>query len=260
MKQNNKDQAITPVGQTDLDLTTLSKRSKQEGNPHVALHEELKRLGRQLRQASSAKQRRGLHRKIMTVMLSAPQRCYWPGEPPHYRHDPRYIEAADIAWDYIERKLKGEVRGEAYDPDQGNASPITLWNIRCKGAYKDICKRESQRVRGFGDSQTLNCDLLPQPEAQIPDLEKVRDIMETDPTGELSRTWVCRTATAQVTVQEALLEIYDRASRGEKWTNALLAEHFQVPAGTMNGAWSRKLKPALRNIGDLIAEAALTNQ
>ncbi|MCC5896410.1 MAG: hypothetical protein JJU32_00645 [Phormidium sp. BM_Day4_Bin.17] len=197
---------------------------------------------------------------MMTLMLSAPPGCFWPGEPPYYRNDPWYVEAADIAWDYIERKFIGDIRGgQAYDPDKGNASPITLWNMRCKGAYKDICQRESQRVRGFGDSPTLNDNLLPQPEAQTPDLQKVCEILETDPTGELSQTWVCRTATAEVTVQEVLLEIYDRASRGEKWTNALLAEHFQIPAGTMNSAWSRKLKPALQKIGDLILDAALTN-
>lgn len=226
---------------------------------YFAIHEELKRLARQLQQASSLKQRPYL-RKMMTLMLSAPPGCFWPGEPPYYRNDPWYVEAADIAWDYIERKFIGDIRGgQAYDPDKGNASPITLWNMRCKGAYKDICQRESQRVRGFGDSPTLNDNLLPQPEAQTPDLQKVCEILETDPTGELSQTWVCRTATAEVTVQEVLLEIYDRASRGEKWTNALLAEHFQIPAGTMNSAWSRKLKPALQKIGDLILDAALTN-
>jgi|GEM_PF-1469541 len=261
MKQNSHDPAIAPVVQTDLEATTLSKRFKPEGNRNDARHEELKCLARERLQASSPKQRRNLDRKLMTLMLSAPQSCFWPGQSPYYRQDFRYVEAADIAWEYIERKLKGDVRGgQAYDPDKGNASPLTLWNMRCKGAYKDICQRESQRVRRLGYSPKQNCDFLPQPKMQTPDLQKVCDILETDPTGELSQTWVCRTATAEVTVQEVLLEIYDRASRGEKWTNALLAEHFQIRAGTMKSAWSRKLKPALRKIGDLILEAEITNE
>ena len=69
-----------------------------------------------------------------------------------------------------------------------------------------------------------------------------------------SHSAVRQTPPPPITAQEALLVIYDRVTCGEKWTNAILAEHFGIPEGVMNSAWTRTLKPICRRMGDRIKD------
>lgn len=223
------------------------------------IHEELKEIFRQALQEKSPKKRKELQQEGMRKMLTAwasPKNPFWQGYPPQYSKDLLYIDAADIAWDYIERKIYGNVRGgKAYDPDDGGASPITLWNIRCEGVYKD--RLENQRLKVEYKDRLKNQELIDtkDKDSDIHPLELIRQEIENDPTGELRSSSVRKTPPPPITAQEVLLVIYDRTACGEKWTNAILAEHFKIPAGVMNSAWSRTLKPLLKKMGDRIRDS-----
>ena len=107
----------------------------------ISYHERLKVLARQFSQTTSLQKRKRYHRLILNIMAEAPNRLYW--KPTKGEDDLLYPQAINTAWDYISRKLTGAVRGgQAYDPDAGNGSLITLWNIRCKGEYVTLKKRE----------------------------------------------------------------------------------------------------------------------
>lgn len=225
-------------------------------------HEELKEIFRQALRASGKKRDR-LRREGINKMMTAPEHCFWPfseKKSQKFCDEERYIKASDIAWDYIERKIYGDVRGQgtaaekAYDPDKGDRSPIEVWNFKCKKEYENLHQNPKHITPPNPiDPRTgepLNVSDVAQPTDEIPLLELVRQEIETDPTGELNNSFVRQKPPPPITAQAALLEIYDRVSRGEKWTNKILAEHFNVPPGVMNSAWSRTLKPLLREIGD----------
>ncbi|MEA5523302.1 MAG: hypothetical protein WAN66_23750 [Limnoraphis robusta] len=217
-------------------------------------HEELKDILRRALKAKSAKERKRLQREGLRKMVAAPEHCFWGGKPPQYRDDILYIEAAAETWDYIERKIYGNIRGgEAYDPEKG--SPITLWNETCKKRYIGRLTRERQLINptpSKNPDEPFNIDDLPSDAENIPRLELIRREIENDPTGELRSSFVRQNPPPPITAQDAFLVIYDLVSRGEKWTNKILAEHFQIPEGAMNSAWSRTLKPLLKKIGDRI--------
>ena len=222
-------------------------------------HEQLKDIFRRALKAKSAKERKRLRREGMQMMMKAPEDCFWPGERPQYRDDLLYIEAAAVAWDYIERKINGNVRsGEVYDPDIENAaSPITLWNTRCKGEYKDRLKKRRELINDNpkkpDPEKPYNIEYEPQPSVDIPRLERIRREIENDPTGELRSSFVRQNPPPPITVRDALLVIYDRVSRGEKYTLKLIAEHFNIPQGVMNAAWSRTISPLLKKMGDRLS-------
>ena len=214
------------------------------------IHEELKEIFRQALQAKSPQEQRKLRQKGMEKMYTAPKKYFYSGLPPRYRNDPLYIEAADIAWYYIVRKIYGKVRGgKAYDPDDGGASPITLWNIRCEKEYKDILKKQKLKVE-YKDELIDTKDK----ESDTPWLELVRQEIENDPTGELRGAFVRQTPPPPITAQEALLVIYDRTACGEKWTSAIVAKHFNIAESTFSTAWRRTLEPLLRKMADRIRE------
>ncbi|MEB3883087.1 hypothetical protein [Lyngbya sp. CCY1209] len=223
-------------------------------------HEELKDIFRRALKAKSAKERKRLRREGIRMMLKAPEKCFWGGEPPQYRDDLRYIEAAAVAWDYIERKIHGDVRGgEAYDPDRENAaSPFTMWNKRCQGEYKDRLKKRRELIddkpKTPDPEKPYNIDDAPSPTVDIPRLERIRREFENDPTGEFRSSFVRQTPPPPITVQEVLLFIYDCVSRGEKYTLKLVAKHFKIPPGVVNSAWSRTISPLLKKMGDRISK------
>ncbi|HIK10133.1 MAG TPA: hypothetical protein IGS52_07680 [Oscillatoriaceae cyanobacterium M33_DOE_052] len=234
------------------------------------IHEELKEIFRQAKRATSEEKRKRLIRQGMNRMMTAPPQCFWPGMPPQYRDDLIYIEAAAVAEDYIERKIYGDIRGKgtaeekAYDPDQDDAaSPITLWNKRCEGEYKSRLARERRLIdpnpKPKNPDEDFNMDDVAQaPPPPEPSPEKIirqaREIIQKDAEGKCRNTFVRQQPPPPITAQEVLLEICDRTSRGEKWTLKILAEHFNVPRGVMNAAWSRHLKPLLRYIGNILRE------
>ncbi|WP_199245848.1 hypothetical protein [[Phormidium] sp. ETS-05] len=233
---------------------------------HHPIHEELKEIFRQAKRATSEKERKRLIRQGINRMMTAPQSCFWPGMPPQYRDHSLYIEAAEVAWDYIKRKIYGNVRGQgtaeekAYDPDHDKAaSPITLWNMRCEGEYKHRLERERGLIDPNPPSKNpdegFNIDDVPDPPLDDSEeiIRQVREIIQQDAEGKYSKKFVRKTPPPPITAQEVLLEICDRVSRGEDWTIKILAEHFNIDKpGTMNSAWSRTLSPLLREIGDIL--------
>ncbi|BAI89805.1 MULTISPECIES: hypothetical protein [Limnospira] len=223
-------------------------------------HEEVKDILRRALKAKSARESKRLRREAMRMMMAAPEHCFWRGEPPQYRDDLLYVEAVAVAWDYIERKIHGNVRGgKVYDPDIDNAaSPFTLWDIRCKGEYKNRLQQRRELIDDNPpkpDPETpYNIENEPQPSVDIPRLEGIRREIENDPTGELTSSFVRQTPPPPITVQDALLFIYDRVSKGEKYTLKLVAEHFKIPPGVVNGAWSRTISPLLKKMGDRLSQ------
>jgi hypothetical protein len=81
-------------------------------------------------------------------------------------------------------------------------------------------------------------------------IPKIREMIQQDAEEIYSNKFVRKKPPPPITAQAVLLEIFDRISRGEKWTLKILAEHFNVSPGVMNSAWSRTLLPLLREIGD----------
>lgn len=226
-------------------------------------YEELREIFRQALRAKSKKERLRLQRKGMDMMAKAPEKCFWPGMPPKYRHDPLYAEAAQTAWEYITRKIYGKLeRGDIYDPDKGDASPISLWNQRCEGAYLDLLRNQQKEQKLINpnpiDSRTgepLNIDDVADDVAASEDdktswLYQVREIIQQDAEGQYSNNFVRKKPPPPITAQAALLEIFDRVSRGEKWEYDNLAQHFNIPKGTMRSAMTRTVLPLLRKIGD----------
>lgn len=230
-------------------------------------HEELKEIFRQALRAKSEKERKRLRQEGLRKMAAAPEKCFWLGMPPKYRHDPLYIEAAQNAWVDITCKIYGtSKRADIYDPDKGDASPITLWNNRCEWAYLDLLRNQQKEQKLINpnpiDSRTgepLNIDDVADDVAASEDdktswLYQVREIIQQDAEGIYRNSFVRKKPPPPITAQAALLEICDRTSRGEKWTLKILAEHFNVPPGVMNSAWSRTLLPLLREIGDRLKD------
>ena len=233
------------------------------------IHEELKGDFRQAFRAKSKKECLRLRQQGLTKMAKAPKNLFWSGVEPLYRHDPLYIEACSKAWEYITKKIYGKLkRGEIYDPDTGNASPITLWNKRCKGEYFDLCEKKQTEQKWIErnpiDSRTgdpLNIDDLADPDAKTPLLKlqeqekidpiaKIREIIQQDAEEIYSKTFVRKKPPPAITARAVLLEIVDTTSRGEKWTYDNLAQHFNMPAGTIRSAMKRKLSPMLIKIGE----------
>jgi hypothetical protein len=253
-------QALQETPPIHDELKEIFRQALREKSP---IHDELKEIFRRALQEESPEERKELQRRGMARMLEAPKKCFWPHQRQLHdllSNDLLYIEAANIAWDYIERKIYGNVRGgEAYDPDKGGGSPITLWNKRCKGEYLNRRKKQHDlidtTVTTADPNTPYGIEDIEQPSLDIHPLELIRQEIENDPTGELRSSSVRKTPPPPITAQEVLLVIYDRTACGEKWTNAILAEHFKIPAGVMNSAWSRTLKPLLKKMGDRIRDS-----
>ncbi|USR90138.1 hypothetical protein NEA10_14965 [Phormidium yuhuli AB48] len=96
MKQNNKYQAIAPVGQTDLELKSLCDRLQREENPLV---------------------RRKLGRRLMGNLVKQ------LNEPPAGQDDPRHLEAIDRAWSALEEAVY-------HNPEQlKDMCPMAFWEM-----------------------------------------------------------------------------------------------------------------------------------
>lgn len=249
------ERAIAPPEMWDNIIGSTQLRNVAVVEDSKCPHEELKDILRRALKAKSAKERKRLQREGMLMMKAAPEECFWKGKPPQYREDLIYIEAVAETWDYFERKIYGQVRGgEAYDPEKG--SPFKLWNKTCKKRYMGRLTRERQLInptpKSKNPDEPFNIDDLPRDAENIPRLELIRREFEIDPTGELKSSFVRQNPPPPITAQDAFLVIYDLVSRGEKWTNKILAEHFNIPPGAMNSAWSRTLNPLLKKIGDRI--------
>lgn len=238
--------------------------------PDKCPHEELKEIFRQALRAKSKTKRKRLRNEGLRKMVAAPEKCFWGGRPPQYRQDLLYIEAANKAWDYIERKIHGNIRGKgtaeekAYDPDQGDASPITLWNIRCENEYNDLHQQQQPFIRTNPiDPRTgepLNIDSVPQPDAEedtIPADELIaqaRQMIEADAAGKYQNHYVRQDPPPPITIQAAMLFICDITARGTKWTLAKVARHFNIPPGVMNGRPRQLIKDFFREIGDRLRD------
>ncbi|USR91520.1 hypothetical protein NEA10_01960 [Phormidium yuhuli AB48] len=218
----------------------------------ISYHERLKVLARQFSQTTSLQKRKRYHRLILNIMAEAPNRLYW--KPTKGEDDLLYPQAINTAWDYISRKLTGAVRGgQAYDPDAGNGSLITLWNIRCKGEYVTLKKREKLRMTSdlidpsTGEPLNLleNLAAPPNPEPSL--IEQIRQAIVEDVNSKFRSAWVHKAS--GLTAQMVCLHIVDYVLRGENWTLSSLAAHFQISPGSMNSAWTRTLKPLLQELG-----------
>ncbi|MCC5899426.1 MAG: hypothetical protein EA395_02620 [Phormidium sp. GEM2.Bin31] len=221
---------------------------RQELMTAGSYHEKLKVLARQLSKITSTLEHESYLCFILRVMVEAPSRLYW--KPVKGQQDSLYLQASETAWDYIERKLRGKVLGgKAYDPDAGNGSLITLWNIRCKGEYLTLKKQEKLRMTSnlidtsTGEPLNLLENLAAPPNSDLPMIEQIRQAIVEDVNGKFQGAWVHKAS--RLTAQTVCLHIVDSVLRGENWTLASLAAHFQISQGSMNSAWTRTLKPLL---------------
>lgn len=218
----------------------------------ASYHERLKSLARQLCQTTCSQQRKRYRRQLLRLMEAAPRHLYWI--PPQGQQDLLYLQASETAWDYIQRKLRGAVRGgHAYDPDAGNGSLITLWNIRCKGEYLKLKKQQSRwQTSNFSYSRNgerfnrlENQPAPPNPEPSL--IQRIRRAIFKDVNGKFRSAWVHKAS--GLTAQMVCLHIVDSVLQGENWTLSSLAAHFQISPGSMNSAWTRTLKPLLQELG-----------
>lgn len=216
-----------------------------------AIHQELKELFQQARELPKTSPRR---RKLIDRLIVRMQQSnkLWTD-----KQNPWHEDAASETWIYVVRKLNGEC-GEDYDPDKG--SPITLWNQAYKrkltelsqGKNKQMQWEAQRRVYPQRDSQTGQwqdpIDAVATPEPRTSELEEAESLIQADPTGRLTQSRIRRDR-PEVTVKAVALEIIRRVKQGEDWTLQQLANHFDVPEGTMNSFWSQHCKPRLRELG-----------
>lgn len=223
--------------------------------PHTVIdpiHQALREL---FQQASALPKSNPRRRKLidrLIVQMQQSDRLWTDKQNLHHE------DAASETWIYLIRKLNGETDTD-YDPEKG--SLITLWNRVYERKLRELSQARknkqtqweaSQRVHPRHDSETGQWQdaiaTVAEPESTPTDLEVAQALIEADPTGKLRQTSIRRDR-LDVTVQTLALEIVQRLQRGEQWTLKQLAEHFQVPEGTMNSFWSQKCKPLLRELG-----------
>lgn len=228
------------------------------------IHEELKEIFRQALREPNPKKRRQLRLEGIRRTLAAPSELFWKPKPESEMNQLLYEEACFQAWDYLERKVHGEIRGKkraeekAYDPDKGDGSPVTLWNKTCEKKYKGLLKIQPQRHvtpidYKTGKPKDMDDFAAPSKRQSIDELlVKIQTIIEDDSEGVYQKTYVRKNPPPPITCQAVLLAIVNHAINGEKWTLDSLAMEFNTPKGTMRGAFENKLKSLLSKMQDFL--------
>lgn len=226
------------------------------------IHEELKEIFRQALREPNPKKRRQLRLEGIRRTLAAPSELFWKPKPESEMNQLLYEEACFQAWDYLERKVHGEIRGKkraeekAYDPDKGDGSPITLWNKTCEKKYKGLLKIQPQRHvtpidYKTGKPKDMDDFAVPAKRQSMDELlVKIKTVIEEDCEEVYQTTCVRKNPPPPITAQMVFLEIVKQTINGETWTCKSLAMTFKLPEGVMNSAWSRKLKPLLAKMQD----------
>ena len=168
-------------------------------------------------------------------------------------HTPYYQDALQQTWVYFCQNICEGNTGEPYNPSRG--SVITWLNFylkrRLQDFYIDTQKQQSKtlstqvgRLGGGGNNETIDpVDNLPA-EPDVPLLlEEVKQWVEADPQGELSRTHIANHP--EVTCQILILR---RLPPEESWKT--LAEEFNLSISTLSSFYQRQCLPRLRKFGE----------
>jgi len=168
-------------------------------------------------------------------------------------HTPYYQDALQQTWVYFCQNICEGNTGEPYDPSRG--SVITWLNFylkrRLQDFYIDAQKHQAKTLsaqagrRGGGDGNEMidPVDNLPA-EPDVPLLlEEVKQWVEADPQGELSRTHIANHP--EVTCQVLILQ---RLPPEASWKT--LAEEFNLSISTLSSFYQRQCLPRLRKFGE----------
>src|SRR5919199_2010077 len=163
-------------------------------------------------------------------------------------HTPYYQDALQQTWIYFCQNICEGKTGKAYDPDRGTI--VTWLNYSLKKRLQDLSdaarKRQEKFVSQRLDDSNEAFDLLENIPAEpdvLPLLEQVKQWVEADPDGELSRIHI--TNRPDMTAQLLILR---RLPPETSWKD--LAAEFNLSMSTLSSFYQRQCLPRLRKFGD----------
>ena len=182
--------------------------------------------------------------KGLTALIRAVRPKLW------YENTPYYEDALQQTWVYCCRNLCSCTTGKQYDPTQ--ASVVTWLNAYLKRRLQDGFTAAQQQKKlmvsefsrsgddGSGDRSLI--DTLESAPDIPPMLERVKQWVETDPSGELHQAHIENHP--NVTCQVLLLR---RLPPETSWKD--LASEFGVSVGSLSSFYTRQCLPRLRHFG-----------
>jgi hypothetical protein len=163
-------------------------------------------------------------------------------------HTPYYQDALQQTWIYFCQNICEGKTGKAYDPDRGTI--VTWLNYYLKKRLQDLSdaarKRQEKFVSQRLDDSNEAFDLLENIPAEpdvLPLLEQVKQWVEADPDGELSRIHI--TNRPDMTAQLLILR---RLPPETSWKD--LAAEFNLSMSTLSSFYQRQCLPRLRKFGE----------
>jgi hypothetical protein len=211
------------------------------------LEEQLRFL---IREACNHRPGSAQRQRNLTKIIRLVARKLWKESTPYYQ------DALQQTWIYFCQNIcESNTASEPYNPNRG--SVITWLNFylkrRLQDFYIDTQKTKattvSPKVGGFGLGETHE---TPDPIENIADdkpdapslLEEVKQWVQTDPEGELSRIHIAKHP--EVTCQVLILR---RLPPEASWKT--LAAEFNLSISTLSSFYQRQCLPRLRKFGEL---------
>lgn len=188
---------------------------------------------------NSIERRLGLNQIVRLVVKSG---RLWKEKTPYYE------DALQQTWLYFCRNLCEAATGEKYDP---NRSSVTTWlnaylrrrlqdfRVQIQSQLKQNVAVPLQTVEDSSDT----IEALEAPPDVPPILETTRQWIETDPDGDLRRTYI--QGHPEVNCQVLLLE---RLPPETSWED--LAARFLLSVSTLSSFYRRQCIPRLRKFGE----------
>jgi hypothetical protein len=162
---------------------------------------------------------------------------------------PEYEDALQQTWLYFCRNLCESTTGDRYDPSR---SSVTTWlNAYLRRRLQDIYLQKNATTKNSITAQVCSVDelgkdtieTLEAPPDIPPILETTRKWIETDPDGELRRTYI--QGYPKVNCQVLLLQ---RLPPETSWED--LAVQYQMSVSTLSSFYRRQCLPRLRKFGE----------
>jgi hypothetical protein len=187
----------------------------------------------------SVDRQRGLTKIVRSIVKSGK---LWKENVPYYE------DALQQTWLYFCRNLCEATTGDRYDP---NRSSVTTWlNVYMRRRLQDLYlqRKNTKHLTTVQVSSVdeLGRDLIETLEAPPdvpPILETTRQWIETDPDGDLRRTYI--QGHPKVNCQVLLLQ---RLPPETSWED--LAAKYQLSISTLSSFYRRQCLPRLRKFGE----------
>jgi hypothetical protein len=163
-------------------------------------------------------------------------------------HTPYYQDALQQTWIYFCQNICEGKTGKAYDPDRGTI--VTWLNYYLKKRLQDLSDADRKRQEKFVSKRPDDSHEAFDPLENIPAepdvpalLEQVKQWVEADPDGELSRIHI--TNRPDMTAQLLILR---RLPPETSWKD--LAAEFNLSVSTLSSFYQRQCLPRLRKFGE----------